>query len=77
MSSTKPHDAISISKSMNYRPIRLELLASVLSPRGVRRLCFSLGIQELVPAVPRNSLCPAPAPYTPVAARPVIRLSAG
>jgi len=53
-----------------------QLLASVLSPRGVRRLCFSLGIQELVPAVPRNSLCPAPAPYTPVAARPVIRLPA-
>ena len=36
----------------------------------MRRLCFSLGIQELVPAVPRSSLCPAPAPYTPVAARP-------
>ena len=34
---------------------------------------FSLGIKSLVPAVPRQSLCPAHAPSTPVAARPVIR----
>ena len=50
--------------------------ASVLSPRGVGRLCFSLVIRELVPAVPRKSLCPTHAPYTPVAVRPVIRLPA-
>src|SRR5208337_189099 len=30
-------------------------LASVLSPRGLRRLSFSLGIKGLVPAVPRKS----------------------
>src|SRR5271166_551352 len=47
--------------------------ASVLSPRGFCRLCFSLGISGLVPAVPRKSLCPTHAPFTPVAARPVIR----
>jgi hypothetical protein len=40
----------------------------------LRRLCFSLGIQDLVPAVPRKSLCPTPAPYTPAAAHPVFRL---
>jgi hypothetical protein len=50
--------------------------ASVFSPRGVGRLCFSLVIRELVPAVPRKSLCPTHAPYTPVAVRPVIRLPA-
>ena len=49
-------------------------LASVLSPHGWRRLRFSLGIKSLVPAVPRESLCPSStAPSTPVAARPVIR----
>jgi len=48
-------------------------LASVLSPHGWRRLGFSLGIKSLVPAVPRQSLCPTHAPSTPVAARPVIR----
>src|SRR6266446_6660203 len=50
--------------------------ASVLSPHGFGRLCFSLGIRELVPAVPRKSLCPTHAPYTPVAVRTVIRLPA-
>jgi hypothetical protein len=44
-------------------------LASVISPRGLRRLCFSLGIQVLAPAVPRKSLCPTPSPYTPAAVR--------
>jgi len=34
---------------------------------------FSLGIKSLVPAVPRESLCPTHAPSTPVAARPVFR----
>ncbi len=48
--------------------------ASVLSPRGFGRLCFSLGIRKLVPAVPRKSLCPTHAPSTPVIVRPVIRL---
>ena len=51
--------------------------ASVLSPRGFGRLCFSLGIQGLVPAVPRRRLCPTHALYTPAAARPVIRLPTG
>ncbi|MCY1529527.1 hypothetical protein D9M68_646760 [compost metagenome] len=50
--------------------------ASVLSPCGLRRLSFSLGIRSLVPAVPRESLYPNHAPSTPVAARPVIRLLA-
>src|ERR1700675_4039412 len=48
-------------------------LSSVLSPHGWCRLRFSLGIKSLVPAVPRESLCPTHAPSTPVAARPVIR----
>jgi hypothetical protein len=39
-------------------------------------ICFSLGIRELVPAVPRKSLYPTRAPYTPVAVRTVIRLPA-
>ena len=30
--------------------------------------------ERLVPAVPRKSLCPTPAPCTPAAVRPVIRL---
>src|SRR5207342_3212378 len=47
--------------------------ASVLSPRGFCRLCFSLGISGLVPAVPHNSLCPTHAPFTPIATRPVTR----
>jgi hypothetical protein len=38
------------------------------------RLCFSLGIRALVPAVPRESLYPTHAPSTPVAICPVIRL---
>jgi hypothetical protein len=50
---------------------------SVLSPRGFLPLCFSLGIDDLVPAVPHKSLCRTHAPYTPTAARPVIRLLAG
>src|ERR1700692_2311272 len=52
-------------------------LASVLSPHGGRRSRSSLGIKTLVPAVPRETLCPTPAPSTPVAARPVIRHLAG
>ena len=40
-------------------------------------LGFSLRIRGLVPAVPRESLCPTHAPSTPVAARPVIRHPAG
>jgi hypothetical protein len=47
--------------------------ASVLSPHGFHRLCFSLGIGGLVPAVPHVSLCPLHAPYTPTADYPVIR----
>ena len=59
-----------------YRAIRPQSPASVLSPRGFRRLCFSLRIRKLVPAVPRKSLCPTRAPYTPAAVRSVIRLPA-
>ena len=40
----------------------------------VCRLCFSLGISKLVPAVPRKSLHPTHAPYTPATVRPIIRL---
>ena len=47
--------------------------ASVLSPHGFRRLCFSLIIRALVPAVPRKSLHPTHAPSTPVTVCPVIR----
>src|SRR5215469_15420600 len=47
--------------------------ASVLSPHGFRRLCFSLAIRALVPAVPRKGLHPVHAPSTPVAVCPVIR----
>src|SRR5262245_6263583 len=47
--------------------------ASVLSPRGFRRLRFSLDIRALVPAVPRESQHPVHAPFTPVAVCPVIR----
>ena len=47
--------------------------ASVLSPHGFRRLCFSLNIRALVPAVPRKSQHPTHAPSTPVAVCPVIR----
>jgi hypothetical protein len=50
--------------------------ASVLSPRGFGRLCFSLAIRALVPAVPRESLCPTHALFAPVAVCPVIRLLA-
>ena len=51
--------------------------ASVLSPRGFLPLCFSLIIDDLVPAVPRKSLYRTHAPYTPAAARTVIRLLTG
>jgi hypothetical protein len=47
--------------------------ASVLSPHGFRRLCFSLNIRALVPAVPCKSLHPIHALSTPVAVCPVIR----
>ena len=53
-----------------------QLPASVLSPHGFGRLSFSLGIRKLDPAVPRGSLCPTHAPYTPAAIRTVIRLPA-
>jgi hypothetical protein len=54
-----------------------QAIASVLSPRGFLPLCFSLSIDGLVPAVPHKSLCRTHAPYTPAAARPVIRLLTG
>ena len=50
--------------------------ASVLSPHGFCRLSFSLAIRKLDPAVPRRSLYPNHAPYTPAAVRTVIRLPA-
>jgi hypothetical protein len=40
-------------------------------------LCFSLSIDGLVPAVPHKSLYRTHAPYTPAAARSVIRLLTG
>ena len=54
-----------------------QAIASELSPRGFLPLCFSLGIDDLVPAVPHKSLYRTHAPYTPTAARPVIRLLTG
>src|SRR5215475_2093946 len=47
--------------------------ASVLSPHGAHRLCFSLDIRALVPAVPRESQHPVHAPYAPIAVCPVFR----
>jgi hypothetical protein len=57
-------------------------LASTLSfviPSVARDLplWFSLSIDGLVPAVPHKSLCRTHAPYTPAAARLVIRLLTG
>lgn len=54
--------------------IRPNLLHRYSRLTAFDRLCFSLGISKLVPAVPRKSLCPTHAPYTPAAAHPVIRL---
>ncbi len=51
-------------------------LASVLLPRSFGRFSVSLGIQDLVPAVPRESLRPIHALSAPVAIRPVIRCPA-
>ena len=48
----------------------------MLSPHGFRHLCFSLGIQALVPVVPHKSLDRVHAPYTPAAARPVTKYPA-
>lgn len=50
-----------------------QILASVLSPCSFGRFSFSLGIQGLVPAVPRESLHPIHAPCTPAAVYPVVR----
>ena len=66
----------------HYRPSSLlragppQSLSSVLSPHGFRHLCFSLGIQALVPVVPHKSLDRVHAPYTPAAARPVAKYPA-
>ena len=66
----------------HYRPSSLERtgppqnLSSVLSPYGFRHLCFSLGIQALVPVVPHKSLDRVHAPFTPAAARPVTKYPA-
>jgi len=63
----------------HYRPSSLvragppQCSASVLSPHGSHHLCFSLGIQALVPVVPHKSLVRVHAPYTPAAARPVAK----
>jgi hypothetical protein len=63
----------------HYRPSSLvragppQSLSSVLSPHGFRHLCFSLGIQALVPVVPHKSLDRVHALYTPAAARPVTK----
>jgi len=66
----------------HYRPSSLlrtgppQDLSSVRSPHGFRHLCFSLGIQALVPVVPHKSLDRVHAPYTPAAARPVTKYPA-
>src|SRR4051794_4981274 len=78
VSSIRPPDPVP-SLQPHYGPSLLlqtgppQRPASVLSPRGFLRLCFSLNIEALVPAVPRKSLCPTHAPSAPVAACPVIR----
>jgi hypothetical protein len=66
----------------HYRPSSLvragppQNLSSVLSPHGFRHLCFSLGIQVLVPVVPHRSLDWVHAPYTPAAVRLVTKFTA-
>jgi hypothetical protein len=53
-----------------------QFLASVLSPRGLAACASPFTSRKLVPAVPRKSLCPTRAPYTPAAVRSLIRLAA-
>src|ERR1700745_2924127 len=76
VSTIRPPDPIPLLQP-HYRPSSLLLIgpsqcsASVFSPRGFRRLCFSLVIRALVPAVPHRSLHPVHAPSTPVTVCPV------
>src|SRR5215831_4384664 len=78
VSTIRPPDPIPLLQP-HYEPSSLlrigppQCSASVLSPHGFRRLCFSLNIRALVPAVPRKSLHPNHALSTPVAVCPVIR----
>jgi hypothetical protein len=51
--------------------------ASVLSASGCRPCAFSFRIGKLVPTVPRRSLCPTHAPYTPAAVRTVLQAPGG
>src|SRR5438045_1251312 len=79
VSTIRPPDPIP-SLQPRYGPSSLlridppQCSASVLLPRGFDRLCFSLVIRALVPAVPRKSLYPTHALSTPTAICPVIRL---
>jgi hypothetical protein len=57
-----------------YGSVRPNFLHRYSRLAVVCRLCFSLGISKLVPAVPRKSLHPTHAPYTPATVRPIIRL---
>jgi len=78
VSTIRPPDPIPLLQP-HYEPSSLlrigppQCSASVLSPHGFRRLCFSLNIRALVPAVPCKSLHPIHALSTPVAVCPVIR----
>src|SRR5207237_10698957 len=64
----RPHRSYgSVRPSAPPRYSRLAVFAAWASP---------LPSERLVPAVPRESLCWRHAPYTPVAACPVIRLPA-
>ena len=72
LSGTSTHlNALAVRHTLRIGPPQCS--ASVLSPHGFRRLCFSLAIRALVPAVPRKGLHPVHAPSTPVAVCPVIR----
>ena len=71
--SLQPHYRAFVANTDRSAPShRIGTLASWFLP-----LCFSLGIDGLVPAVPHKSLYRTHAPYTPAATRPVIRLLTG
>ena len=68
-------EKVATSHQLNQQLTRTKpVLLSKSGLTAFGRLCFSLAISKLVPAVPRRSLCPTHAPYTPVAIRTVIRL---
>jgi hypothetical protein len=56
--SLQPHcEVFTATMGRSVPDLGFGTLASRCAP-----LCFTLGIQDLVPAVPRRSLCPTPAP---------------